>query len=278
MTTYFSEIGKSISNVLTKDLKLSDKITINSSTTTVPFKSETLISTNTNSLSNKTTIARDVIDGIKADIVLDANVKTVLATLTATDVILNGMKVELKTGDVCKIGALKANVLEKACAQYATGGVGVKCVMALPSPNEISVNVCSEILGNGTFVGLDGTVTTSGQAQSYGVALQNRQGDTTYALAADNGLDRLKFGMSSKLNSDVNGAIECVVGRSSGSLAYAVGLQNSNSGARAVYNSQGTVDLAKELSICDGAKANVVVQAHLASKTYKTGVAFDIKA
>jgi hypothetical protein len=125
---------------------------------------------------------------------------------------------------------------------------------------------------------VDGTVTTSGQVQSYGVALQKCQGDTTYALAADNGLDRLKFGMSSKLNSDVNGAIECVVGRSSGSLAYAVGLQNSNSGARAVYNSQGTVDLAKELSICDGAKANVVVQAHLASKTYKTGVAFDIKA
>ena len=71
------------------------------------------------------------------------------------------------------------------------------------------------------------------------IALQKCQGDATYALAADNGLDRLKFGMSSKLNSDVNGAIECVVGRSSGSLAYAVGLQNSNSGARAVYNSQG---------------------------------------
>ena len=276
MATYFSEIGKSISNVLTKDLKLSDKITINS--TANGTKSETLISTNTSSLSNKTTISRDVVDGIKADIVLDANVKTVLATLTATDVILNGMKVELKTGDVCKIGALKANVLEKACAQYATGGVGVKCEMALPSPNAISMNVCSDILGNGTVVGLDGTVTSSGQVQSYGVALQKCQGDTTYALAADNGLDRLKFGMSSKLNSDVNGAIECVVGRSSGSLAYAVGLQNSNSGARAVYNSQGTVDLAKELSICDGAKANVVVQAHLASKTYKTGVAFDIKA
>ena len=260
MTTYFSEIGKSISNVLTKDLKLSDKITINS--TANGTKSETLISTNTSSLSNKTTISRDVVDGIKADIVLDANVKTVLATLTATDVLLNGMKVELKTGDVCKIGALKANVLEKACAQYATGGVGVKCEMALPSPNAISVNVCSDILGNGTVVGVDGTVTTSGQVQSCGViALQKCQGDTTYALAADNGLDRLKFGMSSKLNSDVNGAIECVVGRSSGSLAYAVGLQNSNSGRARVQQprhggfGEGAFDLRRRESERGGASA-----------------------
>ena len=122
MATYFSEIGKSISNVLTKDLKLSDKITINS--TANGTKSETLISTNTSSLSNKTTISRDVVDGIKADIVLDANVKTVLATLTATDVILNGMKVELKTGDVCKIGALKANVLEKRARNMQPEALG----------------------------------------------------------------------------------------------------------------------------------------------------------
>jgi hypothetical protein len=275
MATYFSEIGKSISNVLTKDLKLVDKITVSQPGSST--KSETIVNTSSSSLSNKTTITRDVIDGIKADIVLDANNRTVLTTLTATDIVLSGMKVELKTGNVTEIGQLKANVLEKASLQYATGGVGVKCEMALPSPNAVSVNVCSDVLGNGTSVGVDGMLTTSGAVQSYGVALQKCQGDTTYAVAADNGLDRLKFGMSTKLSADVNGAIECVVGRSSGSLAYAVGLQNSNSGARAVYNSQGTVDLAKEFSICDGAKANVVVQAHLASKTYKTGVAFDIK-
>ena len=275
MATYFSEIGKSISNLLTKDLKLVDKITV---TTADGAKSETCVNTSASSLTHKTTITRDIIDGIKADIVLDANARSVSTTLTANDVILNGLKVDLKTGNLTTISEVKANVLEKASLQYKTGGMGMKCEMPLASPNTVSVNVCSDILGSGTSVGVDGTLTTSGQVQSYGVALQKCQGDATYAVAADNGLDRLKFGMSTKLSSDMNGAIECVVGRSSGSLAYAVGLQNSNTGARAVYNSQGTVDLAKEVSICDGAKANVVVQAHLASKTYKTGVAFDIKA
>ena len=90
MATIFLEIGKSISNVLCERF---ENQAVNYQQHREWDRLETLISTNTSSLSNKTTISRDVVDGIKADIVLDANVKTVLATLTATDVILNGMKV-----------------------------------------------------------------------------------------------------------------------------------------------------------------------------------------
>ena len=50
----------------------------------------------------------------------------------------------------------------------------MKCEMPLASPNTVSVNVCSDILGSGTSVGVDGTLTTSGQVQSrHAAALQN---------------------------------------------------------------------------------------------------------
>ena len=110
MATYFSEIGKSISNLLTKDLKLVDKITV----TNDGAKSETCVNTSASSLTHKTTITRDIIDGIKADIVLDANARSVSTTLTANDVILNGLKVDLKTGNLTTISEVKANVLKKA--------------------------------------------------------------------------------------------------------------------------------------------------------------------
>ena len=97
MATYFSEIGKSISNLLTKDLELVDKITV---TNADGAKSETCVNTSASSLTHKTTITRDIIDGIKADIVLDANARSVSTTLTANDVILNGLKVDLKTGNL----------------------------------------------------------------------------------------------------------------------------------------------------------------------------------
>ena len=72
----------------------------------------------------------------------------------------------------------------------------------------------------------------------------------------------------------MNGA-SSVAGRSSGSLAYAV-IAKPEHRVR-VYTSQGTVikeggvDLRRRY-------ANVVVACVTASKTYKTGVAFDIKA
>ena len=272
-TTYFSEIGKTISNVLTKDFKLDNKATVSGQ----GFKAET--TAQKSQLLHKTTITREILgDGIlSADVVFDVKKHAITATLTNKDAILKGMKVDVKLGNVSKIAELKQDVLEKATIQCAMSGVGIKVEVPLPSPKTCSVNFCSDVFGNGTSVGIDSTVSLQGGGvENYALAVQKKSDDVVYALALDNRLDRMKFGMAANLDKSLTGAIECVVGRSSGSLAYAVGLQNG--GSRAVYNSAGTIDMSHEHEICEGVKATVVCQAHLASKTYKTGVSFDVKA
>ena len=277
---FFSNIGESISEVLTKNLKLEHRLAYdlgNIIKTDVQILKDRMIS--------RQTLTHEIFQG-KIDIALIVSMpeKELFFDLKlAEDAVLKGMKIQLKSTNLFNERVLYGKAVhlpfEKVSAQYEISkGTGMKFEVQLPNLKAMTCNVCTDVLGNGVVVGVDSTVTKKGGIESYAIAMQKTiERDTVIAFAADNALDRIKFGISTKLdvNDNLRGALECVCGRSSGSLAYAIGLQNKTS--RAVFNSAGTIDMSHKYDICKSARADFVVQAHLASKTYKTGISLDIK-